>query len=93
MPLVRATLAPSVPPIGSTVTLMETRHQLESWVGKDQSVQKKRGRGLRSELLTFEAKHRAGHGQDGVIVHDRCFGSRWPALLEIALAQHRCSWW
>jgi hypothetical protein len=34
MPLVRATLAPSVPPIGSTVPPKQTRHQLESWVGR-----------------------------------------------------------
>jgi hypothetical protein len=45
MPLVRATLALLVPPIGSTVTPKQTRHQLESWVGKDQSVAKEKGKG------------------------------------------------
>jgi hypothetical protein len=45
MPLVCATLAPSVPPIGSTVTPKQTRHQLESWVGKDQLVAKEKGKG------------------------------------------------
>jgi hypothetical protein len=44
MPLVRG-LAPSVPPIGSMVTPKQTRHQLESWVRKDQSVEKEKGKG------------------------------------------------
>jgi hypothetical protein len=45
MPLVCATLDPSVPPIGLMVTPKQTRHQLESQVGKDQSVAKEKGKG------------------------------------------------
>jgi hypothetical protein len=83
MPLVRATLDPSVPSIGSMVTPKQTRHQLESWVGKDQSVAKK---GEGASGASFSPLRRNIEQVTGTVVTGRMCNS-WVAPLLLAAVQ------